>query len=83
MAPPMKVSQFLTERGTEHRQKADKNVNMARKRYKKGWGRRVSLALIFQVGVYAFLDRPPLLRSAAERYAPEGYMKLMMRKQGP
>lgn len=77
---PMSARNYLVKRATELRQGADKNLQLAQRRYRKDYDRRVCLAIIFRVGGYVFLDTAPLFYLAAERSASKGYHKLLPRK---
>lgn len=70
-------------RATSLHEEADKNLRVVQKTYKRHHDRQVRLAPIFKEGDEAYLDRPPLSRSAAEESAAEGYSKLLPTKQGP
>lgn len=66
---------------TELQEKAYKTLSLARRQYKRDHDRQVPFASIFFVADYIFLDRAPLLYSAAERSTSEGYIKLLPRRQ--
>lgn len=71
------------KRATDLRQKADKSLSLAQRRYKKDYESLVRFAPIFRVGDYVFLVRPTIFRSAAERFASEEKSKLLTLKRGP
>lgn len=73
----------LNKSTTDPHQDPNKNLRLAQKRYKIDYDLRASFAHTFCVGDYAFLDRPSLFHSAAERSASEVFNKLLPRNEGP
>lgn len=77
----MYATRELMKRSTDLRQKPDKHLRLAQRRYKEDYARRVRFAPIFPIGDYVFLGRPPLPRSAVEWSASEGYNKILPRNK--
>lgn len=67
----------LIRRAALLRVKADENLCIAQRKNKEQYDKRVRLAAIFKKGGGIFLDRPKLFRSAAKRFAAEGYCMIL------
>lgn len=62
---------------------ADMNTKKPQARYKKDYEKHVRFKPCFAASDYAFVKRPKLMASAANRIACEGLIKLLMRHTGP
>lgn len=72
----------LVQIATSIPKEPDKNLKLVQKKYKLCHNWQVQFAPILKEGDEIFLDRPSLLRSAAEKHVSDGYNKLFSNKEG-
>lgn len=62
---------------------AHKHLRVVQKRYESDYEKKGRFGPTYAPVVYVFVNRPPLVTSAAELLVAEGYSKLMQKRHGP
>lgn len=80
---PIALQIRLINRATLIKRLADKHLGFAQKRCKLDHNKKIGLERTHASGEYDFVDRTPLVTSAADHLAAKGYLKPIPKRHSP